>query len=308
LHTDFNRAVEAQRQAGSALKPVVYVAALGLGAQLDSPVTDEPVAVDMGGGRSPKWISNYDGRFRGSIPLRVALAESRNCATMWIAQRVGVARVIETAHLLGIRSPLQPFLSTALGASEVNLLELANVYRALASGLLAEPHVVGAVYDAEGSLLYERARDVRPVPLPPDVLCSIQEALRGVVRLPSGTAHGLDSSLFPIEVMGKTGTTTDYRDALFVGSTYGARGLTVAVRVGFDDNRGLGPGETGGRVALPIFQRIVRRVYGEGLAGAPPRFPGAIERGIDAFLNREAATSASDGIAVAVSVAAAPGR
>ena len=83
----------------------------------------------------------------------------------------------------------------------------------------------------------------------------IQEGLRGVVRMPAGTAHSLDSAAFPIPVMGKTGTSNDFRDALFVGSTYGAGGLTVAVRIGFDDYRSLGAGETGGRLALPISAR-----------------------------------------------------
>src|SRR5678816_2755007 len=77
-----------------------------------------------------------------------------------------------------------------------------------------------------------------------------------LVRIPSGTAHVLDSSGFPIAVMGKTGTTNEFRDALFVGSTYGPEGITIAVRVGFDDNRSLGPQETGGRVALPVLKAV----------------------------------------------------
>jgi penicillin-binding protein 1A len=84
--------------------------------------------------------------------------------------------------------------------------------------------------------------------------------------------------------MGKTGTTSDYRDALFVGSTYGPQGITVAVRIGFDDNRSLGRGETGGRAALPIFREILLRVYQRGLVGPIPQFPREIEDGIDAYL------------------------
>ena len=110
---------------------------------------------------------------------------------------------------------------------------------------------------------------------------SIQEGLRGVVRMPSGTAHALDSHGFPIAVMGKTGTTNEFRDALFVGSTYGPEGITVAVRIGFDDNRSLGGKETGGRVALPVFKEVVLRAYGEKVLGPAPRFPAEIERDID---------------------------
>ena len=86
--------------------------------------------------------------------------------------------------------------------------------------------------------------------------------------------------------MGKTGTTSDFRDALFVGSTYGPQGITVAVRIGFDDNRTLGAKETGGRAALPIFREIMLRVYQDQLVGPVPRFPREIEEGIDDYLAR----------------------
>jgi penicillin-binding protein 1A len=123
----------------------------------------------------------------------------------------------------------------------------------------------------------------------------IQEGLRGVVRLPDGTAHSLDTGDFPIPVMGKTGTTSDFRDALFVGSTYGTSGITVAVRIGFDDNRPLGRRETGGRAALPIFREIMLRVYEGQLVGRTPRFPYQIENGIDQYLAMQASAAASPG-------------
>ncbi len=189
-----------------------------------------------------KWIANYDNQFKGPIPVRQALAESRNAVAVWITREIGVDEVIRTARELGIRTPLQPYITTALGASEVRLLELAGAYRAMASGILAEPHIIDRVTDASG----ERAlrgvprRDVGPDGPSSAELSLIQEGLRGVVRLPDGTAHALDGRDFPIPVMGKTGTTSDFRDALFVGSTYGPQGITVAVRIGFDDNRALG--------------------------------------------------------------------
>lgn len=283
-YTDFNRAVESFRQPGSALKPVVYLTALAHGARLDSSVWDEPIAVAMGRGRAPKWIGNYDGEFKGLIPMRLALAESRNCATMWITERVGLQPVLKTARDLGIRSKLLPYPTTVLGASEVNLVELANLYRAIASGFVAEPYIVDHATDASGREVYRHAPDLRPAGLPPGVLAAMQEGLRSVVRLPSGTAHALDSARFPIPVMGKTGTTSDFRDALFVGSTYGPRGITVAVRVGFDDNRELGAKETGGRAALPIFRDVMLRVYREGVFGPAPPFPQSLEAGIDRYL------------------------
>ena len=102
--------------------------------------------------------------------------------------------------------------------------------------------------------------------------------------MPTGTAHALTSRAFPIAVMGKTGTTNDFKDALFVGSTYGVDGITVAVRIGFDDGRSLGPRETGGRVALPVFREVMLRVYGDRIAGAAPAFPRGIEQRITQYL------------------------
>jgi membrane peptidoglycan carboxypeptidase len=117
-----------------------------------------------------------------------------------------------------------------------------------------------------------------------EALSLIQEGLRSVVRLPSGTAHALASRGFPIAVMGKTGTTNEFRDAIFVGSTYGPDGITAAVRIGFDDNRSLGSRETGGRLALPVFQELMLGVYQDKIVGAAPAFPAWMEARIAASL------------------------
>jgi penicillin-binding protein 1A len=164
----------------------------------------------------------------------------------------------------------------------VRLLELAGAYRAMASGILADPYIIDRVTDASGEVLYEADRTA--LEFDSSQLNLIQEGLRGVVRIPEGTAHSLYGLDFPIPVMGKTGTTSDFRDALFVGSTYGRQGVTVAVRIGFDDNRTLGDKETGGRAALPIFREIMLRTYQLELVGAAPSFPREIEDGIDQYL------------------------
>ena len=205
---------------------------------------------------------------------------------VWLTREIGVNRVLDTAAEMGIRTPLQPYLSTALGASEVRLLELADAYRAIASGVLAEPHVIDRVIDPSGRELYKAARGGRDINS--GALRSIQEGLRGVVRLPGGTAHSLAAGDFPVPVMGKTGTTSSFRDALFVGSTYGSSGITVAVRIGYDDNRPLGRRETGGRPPLPVFREIMLRVYEDDLVGRAPRFPREIEHGIDQYLALQA--------------------
>jgi penicillin-binding protein 1A len=284
-YSDFNRVTKSQRQPGSAMKPIVYLAAFRKGGfTLDTTVPDEPISIAIGREQTTKWISNYDGQFKGMIPLRMALAESRNAVAIWITGQIGIASVLETARNLGIETPLHPYATTALGSSEVNLLELANAYRTIASGMLTEPHVIRKIVLDSGEVIGDGGHRSSPVDVDGDALSLIQEGLRGVVRIPGGTAHALDSGGLPFAVMGKTGTTNEFRDALFVGSTYGPEGITVAVRVGFDDNRSLGAEETGGRVALPVFREIVLGAYGKKLVGPAPRFPAEMEQRIDVYL------------------------
>src|SRR5882762_210602 len=284
VYSDFNRAIESARQPGSAMKPIVYLAAFRTGRfDLESLVPDEPISVPDGID-DRKWISNYDGRFKGPIPARQALAESRNAAAMWIGSQVGLDSILRTARSLGITTVLQRFPTTVLGASEVNLLELANAYRTMASGVDAQPYIISRVARGFGADVTVLARRPASAENTDPGLLLIQEGLRGVVRMPGGTAHALASQTFAIPVMGKTGTTSEFRDALFVGSTYGVSGITVAVRIGFDDNRSLGNRETGARVALPIFRDVVARVYRDRLAGTVPTFPEELEARITAYL------------------------
>ena len=293
-YVDFNRATKSLRQPGSAMKPFVYLAAFQEGTfNLESVVPDEPISVANGRDQDVKWISNYDGQFKGMIPLRMALAESRNAVAIWITEQIGIAGVLRTARSLGIQTPLRPYATTALGASEVNLLELANAYRTIASGILTQPYVIRRIVRDSGEPIADNGHPSSPVHVEGDALALIQEGLRSVVRMPTGTAHALDSRGFPIAVMGKTGTTNEFRDALFVGSTYGPEGITVAVRIGFDDNRSLGSGETGGRVALPVFKEVVLRAYGEKLLGPVPRFPAEMEQHIDGFLENNVVDAAA---------------
>jgi penicillin-binding protein 1A len=167
----------------------------------------------------------------------------------------------------------------------MNLLELANAYRTIASGTLTQPYVIRKIVFDSGEVIAESRHESSPVDVGGDALSLIQEGLRGVVRMPSGTAHDLDSRGLPFAVMGKTGTTNEFRDALFVGSTYGTEGITVAVRVGFDDNCTLGAKETGGRIALPIFREIMLNAYNEKLIEPAPRFPVEMEQRINDHMN-----------------------
>jgi len=289
-YSDFNRVRQSLRQPGSAMKPIVYLAAFERGDfSLDTLVPDEPISVPNGVASAPKWIANYDGVFKGLIPIREALAESRNAVAIWITERIGIEAVLRTSRRLGVRTPLQRYLTTALGASEVNLLELATAYRTIASGILAPPVVIRRVVRESGEVVDDREHRREPISVADGALSLIQEGLRGVVRIPTGTAHALDSRGFPIAVMGKTGTTNDFRDALFVGSTYGVGGITIAVRIGFDDDRSLGQRETGGRVALPVFRELMLGVYRAGIVGAVPAFPAQMEQRITSYVEADAA-------------------
>ena len=286
VYSDFNRATESMRQPGSAWKPIVYLAAFRSGVGLDSNVIDGPI--QLGDGGEAHWVSNYDGGFRGSMPMRQALAESRNTVAVRLALQVGLDEMRRVARDLGITSPIPPFPSTALGASEVRLVELAGAYRTIASGVRAAPHVVDRVTGTRGEILHSAAGPTGT--LQPAGLREIQEGLRGVIRISGGTGNVLARGDFPIPVMGKTGTTNNFRDALFVGSTYGPQGITVAIRIGFDDNRSLGSGETGGRAALPIFREIMLRTYAQELVGPVPDFPHEMEAAIDAYRDRSRRT------------------
>jgi penicillin-binding protein 1A len=286
-YSDFNRALESARQPGSAMKPIVYLAAFRSGGfDLESLVLDEPISVPDGSNEL-KWIANYDGVFKGPIPLRQAFAESRNAAAMWTGGRVGIGNILSTARRLGINTPLHRYPTTILGASEINLLELANAYRTMASGVYAQPYIITRVVRALGADVLAETRRLTPAAEMDAGLLLVQEGMRGVVRIPGGTAHALDSNRFAIPVMGKTGTTNQFRDALFVGSTYGVDGITVAVRIGFDDNRSLGTAETGARLALPVFREVISNVYRDRLAGAVPAFPPPLEARITAYLAGE---------------------
>jgi penicillin-binding protein 1A len=164
----------------------------------------------------------------------------------------------------------------------------------MASGIIAQPYVIRKIVRDSDQVAAHIEHGGPPVYVDDDALSLIQEGLRGVVRIPTGTAHALDSRGFPIAVMGKTGTTNEFRDALFVGSTYGPEGITVAVRIGFDDNRSLGPKESGGKVALPVFREIMLGVYREKIVGPVPEFPAQMEQSINAYLKGDSVAYAAD--------------
>jgi penicillin-binding protein 1A len=249
--SEFNRAVHARRQPGSAFKPFVYLAALEAGRTPADLVDDSPVSYTTGG---QTWTpGNYDGKFRGEITLQQALEESVNVATIRLLEQIGVGRVTEVARRLGIQSPLQPNLALALGASDVTLLELTAAFGALANqGVWMEPIVVRYVTDAQGRLVEENIPQGREAANPAAAYV-LTQMLRGAVE--RGTAVSARSLGRP--VAGKTGTTNDFSNAWFVGYT---PSVVAGVWVGHDRVRTLGHDETGARTALPIWLALMRAI------------------------------------------------
>lgn len=258
--SQFNRAWQARRQPGSAFKPFVYTAALEQGVSPDRVLLDAPVEYRIAGWGywKPK---NYDGTYWGPISLRVALEQSRNIPAVRMLAELGPQTVIDTARRMGIRSPLQPHLSLALGTSEVTPLEMAAAFATLAAGgVYAEPVAITKVLDARGRVL-EEVRPQRSLALRPEVAYLMTDLLRGVIL--RGTGRAADPGR---PAAGKTGTTDDYRNAWFVGYT---PELSVAVWVGNDDNSPTNR-VVGGSVPARLWARFVKRA----LAGSPPKeFP-----------------------------------
>ncbi len=254
--TQFNRATQARRQPGSAFKPFVYAAALDDRYTPATIIVDAPVAFpDNDGVWAPQ---NYDNRFFGPTTLRDALTFSRNVPTVKLAQQLGLKRLIPFVRSLGIRSPLPPNLSIALGAAEVTPLELVAAYSVFANqGVLVEPRFVLRLSDPYDQPLEETEPKLRPV-LSPETAYLVTNILQDVID--RGTGQRAKALGRP--AAGKTGTTNDMNDAWFIGYT---PQLLAGFWVGFDSKRSLGRGETGGRVAAPIWLEFMR----EALADAP---------------------------------------
>ncbi|MEK7515965.1 MAG: PBP1A family penicillin-binding protein [Patescibacteria group bacterium] len=276
----FDRALQALRQAGSAFKPIVYAAAFESGTfLLDDAIRDAPISFNAGAGK-PRWApKNYDGEFRGTISVRRALAESRNVPAIRVANEVGIKDVIGLAHRLGISSELAPYLPTAIGASDVMLMEIAAAYSVFPNGgVLRTPYFLERVLDRDGKERFAHApSESRAVS--PEVAATMVEALRGPVLYSHGTARKAAKLLQP--VAGKTGTTNDFSDAWFIGFT---PSYTIGVWCGFDDRKTLGAKETGGAVALPIFMKIVEEVYRD--RPVEP-FPESVEASVAEALARD---------------------
>ena len=244
--SEYNRAVIAHRQAGSAFKPIIYATALNQGSSPSTVVVDAPVVYEEVDSEKIWKPDNYEKRFFGVISLREALIHSRNLATVRLLEKVGIRPVVEFSKSIGITSPLNQDLSLALGSSSVGLLELTSAYGVFANqGIRLDPYSIATVQDAIGHALEQTLFEPRQA-LSKETAYLITNMLEDVIQ--RGTGQLAKSLGRPIA--GKTGTTNDYTDAWFIGYT---PNLAVGVWVGFDDIRTLGETESGAHAALPIW-------------------------------------------------------
>jgi penicillin-binding protein 1A len=244
--SEYNRALTARRQPGSAFKPIIYATAVERGLTPATLLVDNPVIftdVEMNKVWKPE---NYESKFYGPITMRDALTFSRNLATVKLLDQVGIGNVVAFARRIGIRSALTRDLSLALGSSGVSLLELTSAYGVFANqGVRVEPALIASVTDNNGQVL--ESRDLSPQQvISKETSYVITNILEDVVQ--RGTAKKAKAIGRP--VAGKTGTTNEFTDAWFVGFT---PNIAAGVWVGFDDNRSLGDREAGGTVALPVW-------------------------------------------------------
>src|SRR6266850_75336 len=261
----FNRALDAGRPVGSLLKPAIYLTALADPAHytLVTPIDDGPFVWKSRG--APDWEpTNYDKIFHGAVPLRMALAHSYNAATARLGTDIGVEKVLTTIKRLGIEREMQPYASTLLGAVDLSPLEVAQMYQTIASGGFRTPlRAIREVTTQDGRPLKRYPLAVEQA-FPAESVYLITAAMQGIVR--EGTAQSLKNWLPPeTAVAGKTGTTTEQRDAWFAGFTGDRLGI---VWIGYDDNRAARL--SGAGAALPVWGEMMRSLDPEPLALPKP--------------------------------------
>ncbi len=253
--SQFNRAVSARRQPGSAFKPFIYLAAIEKGYRPDDVITDAPVQV---GAWTP---GNYGGIYRGKISLRRALADSSNMAAVRLTSDVGLSRVIATARRLGITTELRAHPTLALGASDVTLLEMAGAFASFANGgFSTAPQVIDRIRDENGNVLYARSKAEPHRVIAEAHVAAMNDMMHAVVETGTGRGGALPGQI----VAAKTGTSQRYRDAWFVGFTpYYVGGVWMG-----NDNNGSMRGVTGGSLPAEVWRRMMTKAH-EGLEVKP---------------------------------------
>ena len=270
----FNRASQAKRQPGSAFKPFVYATALENGFQPNSILLDAPyVFNDLS--KNQRWKpSNYGNKFYGLNTLRTGIEKSRNLMTVRLSQIIGNKKILDFSEKVGIYKKPLNILSFSLGSEETTLLNLTNAYSIFVNGgRIVQPSLIDYVQDQTGKTIYKKKsyvctgcnvfnlkekkipiiRNLNKKILSDETSFQISSILEGVID--RGTAKKMKNIQLPLA--GKTGTTNNNFDAWFVGYT---TNLVIGVYVGFDEPETLGKFETGSKVALPIFQEIIKKI------------------------------------------------
>ncbi len=241
----FNRATQAQRQVGSSFKPYVYTTAIEDGIKPTDIVMDTPVSF---GSYHPH---NYENDYKGAMTVANAFAESRNIPALKLAARVGIRNVIETAHKFGVTADIPAYLPIALGAIEITLEEQMASYSVFPNdGIRIAPHLIRKVENPDGITLWEERPEVTQV-------IDQQTARTMMTLLKDVTEHGTGASAAKLNhpLGGKTGTTSDFTDAWFLGFS---PSVTCGVWVGYDNRESLGNKETGAVAALPIWLTFMK--------------------------------------------------
>lgn len=275
-HSQFDRASQAQRQAGSAFKPFVYAAALRDGWVLSQPLLDQPLRIRLASGQVWK-PRNFTDDYEGQITLRDALVRSKNVPTVRLANATGLRDVALTAHEAGIDERFSLVPAMALGAVPVSPLELTTAYTAFAGlGQGVEPRYLLSIEDLDGKVLWKSSPARRKV-LEPGVAFLITDVL--TEALERGTGFRVREAGVRAPAAGKTGTTNDGADTWFVGYT---PEVAAGVWIGFDKPRPILEDATGGRLAAPLWARLVQRYHENRRLPQPWKRPdGVVVRKVD---------------------------
>jgi penicillin-binding protein 1A len=248
--SQFNRATQAERQTGSSFKPYVYTTAIEQGARPDEVIVDDPVTFSTAVG--PYTPHNYDDTFEGPVSLMHAFADSRNIPAVKLAERVGIRKVIATAHQFGLNSTIPPFLPIALGSVEATLEEQVAAFSSFPNdGVRLGPHLIRKVTNADGLTLSESPTSVSES-------TSIKTARTMMTLFKAVVAYGgtaSEAGTLHHPLGGKTGTTTDFNDAWFIGFS---PSITCGTWVGYDNRQSLGDKESGGHAALPLWIQFMK--------------------------------------------------
>ena len=269
--SEFNRATQAQRQPGSAFKPIVYAAALENGFTPSTLVLDAPFVMDQGEGLKTWKPENYGKKFYGPSTLRTGIEKSRNLMTVRVAQKVGFDQISKISKNFGVYDEVPELLSVSLGAAETTLIQLTNAYCSFVNGgKKVRPIFIDRIQDRRGKTIFNADKrkcigckeisylkddipiiknDTKQI-ISPETAYQVTSMLEGVIQ--RGTGRKLKN--LDLILAGKTGTTNKNMDAWFLGFT---SKLTIGVYVGFDEPKTLGKYETGAKAALPIFKKFV---------------------------------------------------